>query len=498
MADVTEKLEKLMHMLDRGLITREEFDAQKQQLMVGAGTIPPSSRPTSLGSYRLTGEIGVGGMGRVYRGRHRSESFASRQGGDVAIKLLHAQYSERPEIMERFEREAELGIKLDHPGIVRVFEMVVDAGQVALVMELVEGRPLSQMIGTETGPIPWARARPLFVQLLEAVGYAHEHGVIHRDLKPENIIIGPQGQLKVLDFGIAKDTSTGRTQTGTGMGTIDYMAPEQYLDAKSVDARADIYALGMTLYEMVAGQLPWPASTTEFTVLDRKRNGQLPPPTDFYPDISPAVVAYVQAMLKPDPTDRPASVDELVKQLEGLGSFSTRTTLPPAAPRARPVAAASVPQPAPSVPAPRPSETPPPSTAAPDEPSPVREVTFARVLSGTVLHGFIAFVLAIAWFIPLLPFDDDGINHGEIAGFTFGLTAFGLSAIAGGIFSTLHSWRYDPKRWVQLSPFRFLLVLTGMLWFGIALAGGHPSILGPFALLGIPASILIARKISKP
>ena len=105
MADITEKLERLAALLEKGLITREEFDQQKQQLLSGGGN-NGSSRPTSVGSYRITDEIGQGGMGVVYQGRHRSETFASRQGGDVAIKVLHAQYASRPDIVERFEREA--------------------------------------------------------------------------------------------------------------------------------------------------------------------------------------------------------------------------------------------------------------------------------------------------------------------------------------------------------------------------------------------------------
>jgi serine/threonine protein kinase len=154
-----------------------------------------------------------------------------------------------------------------------------------LVMDLAEGRPLSEVIGQETGPIPWDRAWPMFKQMLDAVAYAHEHKVVHRDLKPENVILSPEGQLKVLDFGIAKDMEGGKTKTGTGMGTVDYMAPEQYTDASKVDQRADIYALGMTLYEMLAGRLPWDPVATEFQVMTLKSKGDFPPPTAFYPHI---------------------------------------------------------------------------------------------------------------------------------------------------------------------------------------------------------------------
>jgi serine/threonine protein kinase len=125
-------------------------------------------------------------------------------------------------------------------------------------------------------------------------------------------MVTSEGQLKVLDFGIAKDTSSGTTKTGMGMGTVAYMAPEQYRDAKRVDARADIYALGMTLYEMLAGRLPWDSSeTSDFEILTRKAQGDLPPPTDFYPDIPEGVVAAVTRSLAPSPDQRFATVGEL-------------------------------------------------------------------------------------------------------------------------------------------------------------------------------------------
>ena len=195
-------------------------------------------------------------MGTVYRGRHRSPEIAARQGGEVAIKVMHPHIARNESFAERFEREASLGLKLDHPGICRVHDLVVDGGVLALVMELVEGEPLSELIGTTTGPIPWGRAWPMLEQLLDSVTYLHAQGVLHRDIKPENILVGSGGQLKLLDLGIAKDAGSGKTKTGVGMGTVDYMAPEQHTDAGKVDERADVYALGMTLYEMLAGRLP--------------------------------------------------------------------------------------------------------------------------------------------------------------------------------------------------------------------------------------------------
>jgi serine/threonine protein kinase len=331
MAGTTDELKDLASLLREGLITREEFDQQKAMILSGrarGGSAPtwtsqpriggsnPPQAGESLGAYSLLGIVGQGGMGVVYRGRHRTAAMAKRQGGEVAIKVLHAQYAQDEVFRDRFEREAAMGGKLDHPGIVKVHDLVVDGGTLALVMDLAEGRPLSEVIGEETGPIPWERAWPMFKQMLDAVAYAHKHNIVHRDIKPENVIVSPKGKLKVLDFGIAKDMEGGKTKTGTGMGTVDYMAPEQYLDAKSVDARADVYALGMTLYEMLAGRLPWEKGTTEFTVLEKKKNGNLPPPTDFYPEIPNEVVVALQRAIVVDPSKRFSSVEKMTAALK--------------------------------------------------------------------------------------------------------------------------------------------------------------------------------------
>ena len=275
------------------------------------------SIPNKVGVYQILSLIGKGGMGTVYRGRHRSQPMAERQGGDVCIKTMHPQYADDQTYQRRFEQEAALGMNLDHPGLVKVHDLVMDAETLALVMEYVEGRSLADMIGHETGPIPWARAWPMFKQLLEAVGYAHEHGIIHRDLKPENVMVTSDGQLKVLDLGIAKEAGSGATRTGSGMGTADYMAPEQHTDAKNVDERADIYALGMTLYEMLAGRLPWGDELDMLGVLLHKQSGHIPPPTAFYPDIPHDVVAVVMSALLPDRMVRPGNVSAFGRALEG-------------------------------------------------------------------------------------------------------------------------------------------------------------------------------------
>jgi len=335
--DITEKLERLASLLERGHLTSDEFARQKAALLA---TPSGSVAPDGIGAYRIDGPIGEGGMGAVYRGRHRSDAIARRQGGDVAIKVMRAGLARTPDFRARFEREASLGLMLDHPGIVRVHDLVMDGGTLALVMEHVEGRSLAEMIGHEVGPIPWSRARRMLDQLLDAVEYAHSRRVIHRDLKPDNVMVTHEGQLKVLDFGIAKEVgSAGATATGAGLGTVDYMAPEQHTDAKNVDERADIYAIGMTLYEMLAGRLPWSEGLDAVGVLHAKLEGDLPPPTAFYPHIPDPVVPAVMSALAADPGDRTADVAALRADIEAVDRVleaAAPRPPPPGPPPARP------------------------------------------------------------------------------------------------------------------------------------------------------------------
>jgi serine/threonine protein kinase len=308
--------------MELGLLSREEFDAQKLRIL----SDPPSSvtvadTPTgpdigqTLGAYRLQERIGTGGMGTVLRGRHRSEIIAASQGGDVAIKVMHPHLVTKPEFEERFQREAETGHKLDHPQIVRVLELIEDGGMLAMVLELVEGKALSTVLGAEQEAIPWRRALPLFLDILEPVAFAHARGVVHRDLKPDNILLPPGEKPKILDFGIAKDVEHSKTRTGATLGTPRYMAPEQFQDAKAVDARADTYALGMTLYEMVAGRLPWPHGTPEFHIMTAKVRGEIPDPRRFCAALPAGLVEVLCRAVAAPKEERFQSVEELREAL---------------------------------------------------------------------------------------------------------------------------------------------------------------------------------------
>ena len=217
----------------------------------------PLTPNTKLGDYEILSAIGAGGMGEVYR------ALDSKLGREVAIKVLPEEFTQHPQKLARFEREARLLAALNHPGIATLYEVEESEGKPFLVMELVEGETLSERIAR--GPLPVDEALTLSQQIAEALEAAHEKGVIHRDLKPANIKVDPEGQVKVLDFGLAKafaeevpeselsaspTLSRDATKAGVILGTAAYMSPEQ-AKGKTVDKRTDIFSFGIVLYEML-------------------------------------------------------------------------------------------------------------------------------------------------------------------------------------------------------------------------------------------------------
>ena len=217
---------------------------------------------TTLGSYSVTAKIGEGGMGEVYRARD------TKLDRDVALKVLPQAFTDDPDRLARFEREAKVLASLNHPNIGHIYGLEEAEGQKALVLELVEGPTLADRI--KQGPIPVDEALPIAKQIAEALEAAHEAGVIHRDLKPANIKVKDDGTVKVLDFGLAKafepdasdvsasmsptiSLTAAATQMGMVIGTAAYMAPEQ-AKGKVVDKRADIWAYGAVLFEMLTGK----------------------------------------------------------------------------------------------------------------------------------------------------------------------------------------------------------------------------------------------------
>ena len=278
MSDRMTRLVELKAMLDQGFITRAEYDALKAELfsavsssapqaadpLLGATragplpTQPPSHPrlPERIGSYRILSELGRGGMGTVVRARHIEEGWAQRQGGDVAIKLIHPQLAADPAYRARFLDEARLGRRLSHPSLAAVHDVVAEGSWLGAVMAFVDGTSLSERI--RSGGLPLEQVVTLLRPLAEALDHLHAQGIIHRDLKPANIKIRRDGRPVILDLGIAKDQATagdGHTQTGTVLGTTAWMAPEQ-VDAKATGPAADRYALGLMAYGLLAGRLP--------------------------------------------------------------------------------------------------------------------------------------------------------------------------------------------------------------------------------------------------
>jgi len=230
---------------------------------------------TLAGKYRLNAKLGAGGMGAVYR--------ATRLliGDEVAVKLLHAEQTD-PQAGERFRREAQAAARLKHPNAVNIYDFgITDEGVQYLVMELVEGESLRKII-KQQGPLASATSSEIIGQVSAALDEAHRHNIIHRDIKPDNIIVNASNnglRVKVLDFGIAKlrdDAVSNLTQTGSMVGTPHYMSPEQCL-GEELDSRADIYSLGIVLYEMLTGTVPFNAPTPGAVVVHHVNQSPAPP-----------------------------------------------------------------------------------------------------------------------------------------------------------------------------------------------------------------------------
>lgn len=248
---------------------------------------PPPEMVKILGQYYLLEQIGEGGMGVVYRATHKVKEFAQMT-GDVAIKLLHPQFTQNPEFRLRFMAEANFGRTIQHPNIVRIYDVLVDQESYALVMDLVEGQSLREKIKHATLSID--EALEFLAPVAKAIDYLNEKGIVHRDIKPENIIIKEDRTPIILDMGIAKGGDiNSETQTDQAIGTPAYMAPEQ-IDAKNITGAADRYALGMTFYRCLTGIFPWPKKIGRSELISRKFNDFLDPPPDVPPNVSDAIM----------------------------------------------------------------------------------------------------------------------------------------------------------------------------------------------------------------
>jgi serine/threonine-protein kinase len=262
--------------------------------------------------YDVVRPLGSGGMGEVYLARDRV------LGRDVALKVLRKQYAGDDEFAERFKREAMSAASLSHPNIVQVYDRgETEEGASYIAMEYVPGGTLKERISRD-GPLEAEEAAGLGAQVAEALGAAHERGMVHRDIKPQNVLLTARGGAKVADFGIARAGSSATiSRTGSVMGTAGYMSPEQAL-GKPATPKSDLYSLGVVLYETLTGELPYTADNP-IAVSMKHVNEPLRPPVELNPLIPEGMNALVTKLLAKDPEDRYADADELANDLRRVG-----------------------------------------------------------------------------------------------------------------------------------------------------------------------------------
>ncbi|MDA0184235.1 PASTA domain-containing protein [Solirubrobacter phytolaccae] len=274
------------------------------------------SRDTIIdGRYRAMKRLGAGGMAEVWCAE--DEVLGRR----VALKLLGGRYASDPEFRERFRREAQAAAGLTHPNIVGVFDRSEWEGTPYIAMELVDGQTLKELV-TERGPLPPHIAVGLVEQILRALAYAHRRGIVHRDIKPQNVILDPEGEAKVADFGIARAGHSEMTQTGSIVGTVQYLSPEQ-ANGHPVDRRSDLYSAGIVLYELLTGQVPFDGEAPVSIAL-KHVNERPVPPGQLRPGIPPALEAVVLRALEKDPNLRFQSAEEFIAALEQARHAPTR------------------------------------------------------------------------------------------------------------------------------------------------------------------------------
>jgi len=326
----------------------------------------------TVGDYEIVGMLGAGGMGKVYKVRNVISDRVE------AIKVLLPDLTSEAELADRFMREIKLLASLNHPNIAGLHTALRLENQLLMVMEFVEGRTLDDRL--KDGPVPVREAVGYACQALSALGYAHERGVIHRDIKPANMMVTASGDLKLMDFGIAKAVADRRlTMTGTTLGSIYYMSPEQVKGSTSLDGRSDLYSMGVSLYELVTGTRPFKGES-DYSLMVAHLEQQPVPPIQIDPTLPPALNEIILTAIQKDPARRfqaaPAMRVALESVAKSLGvSVPAPMPMRPAAPP-QPVpgptmttpVAAQAPTPWPSAPPSPLAQTPHPPAYAPGPP----------------------------------------------------------------------------------------------------------------------------------
>jgi serine/threonine protein kinase/tetratricopeptide (TPR) repeat protein len=316
--------------------------------LVRAGRITPyqsaaiyqkKSRGLLVGRYFILDKLGQGGMGVVFKARHRTT------GKIVALKILPPSFARDRQALSRFTREIEAAGRLNHPNLVAALDANLDRGVHFLVMEYVEGRDLDRVVQAN-GPLPVVQAVDCLIQAAQGLDAAHAQGIIHRDIKPGNLMLDGTGKVRVLDLGLARIVEAANpfgqaagsrlTQSGMYMGTVDFMAPEQAEDSRHADLRADIYSLGCTLYFLLTGRTPFEGET----VLKRLMAHQVRPAPALRAirlDVSPALESAYQKMMAKNPADRPGTMTAVIALLESARAAAAQSAAAPTeGPRPRP------------------------------------------------------------------------------------------------------------------------------------------------------------------
>ena len=331
--DITSFVERLpadQRPVDGEQLARE-FVAQKKLTRFQADQIcRGEGRSLVLGNYVILDKLGQGGMGMVLKAEHR------RMKRIVALKVMSPAAMQSPDAVKRFHREVQAAAKLEHPNIVTAYDADEANGTHFLVMQYVEGSDLSALV-KKHGPLPAERAVLYIIQAARGLEFAHEHHVTHRDIKPANLLLDQKGTVKILDMGLARiddsvggsSEGAGLTNTGTIMGTVDYMSPEQAMDTKHADARSDIYSLGCSLYYLLTGRSLYDGDT----MMKRLMAHQNQPIPLLISDASvadavrgrDALEVCFRRMVAKRPEDRPQTMAEVITELEHCLSTGTTT-----------------------------------------------------------------------------------------------------------------------------------------------------------------------------
>jgi eukaryotic-like serine/threonine-protein kinase len=259
------------------------------------------------GRYRILHRVGSGGMAEVYCAQDL------QLGRKVALKILYRRFAEDREFVERFRREASSAAGLQHPNVVSVYDRGEYDGTYYIAMEYLEGRSLKDIVRDEA-PLDPERAIDLTIQVLRAARFAHRRGIIHRDLKPHNVIVDAEGRAKVTDFGIARAGASDMTQTGSIMGTAQYLSPEQ-AQGIAVSAASDIYSIGIMLYELLTARVPFDGDSA-VTIALKQVNERPTPPSVYNPAVTPDLEAIVMRALEKEPARRFQDADEFISALQ--------------------------------------------------------------------------------------------------------------------------------------------------------------------------------------